>query len=203
MTNWNEAIFDRGQVREKKREALVMQAALEFRKRGYHATSMDDIATALGVSKATLYRYVKSKDEVLYECFMHANAISKAVMAKAFKLDAPAAEKLGYFLVEFLRQYIDSNIAGGAMVEIDALLPAQRREVTKGRDLITSQLKALIEMGIKDGSISEENPKLMIFAFMGAVNWVPSWFSPKGEFTSEEIATHIGKILLDGIRSRP
>lgn len=202
MSAWNATVPSRAHLREKKREALVAQAAQEFRKRGYHATSMDDIAAALGVSKGALYRYVKSKDEVLYECFMHSNRIGEMALEKARKLEGNAAEKLHGFMVEFIRAYLDSNLAGGAMIEIDALLPGQRKDVVKGRDKIDVQLRRLIERGVKDGSVAPESAKLIIFTFMGSINWIPSWFSSEGEFSSETIAEHVSRILVNGIKSR-
>jgi AcrR family transcriptional regulator len=197
-----ENLFSRDRLREQKREALVKQAALEFRRRGYHATSMDDIAGALGVTKGALYRYVKSKDEVLFECFMHSNRIGEAALARVKRMNASGAEKLNSFIVEFIREYLDSNLAGGAMVEIDALLPAQRKKVVQGRDGVGAQLRALLEAGIADGSVSNESPKLMLFSFMGAINWIPSWFSPEGALSSQEIAEQIARIVMNGVRSR-
>lgn len=202
MPEWNDSQLDRDQIREKKREALVKQAALEFRKRGYHATSMDHIATSLGVTKGALYRYVKSKDEVLFECFMHSNRIGDAAIANAKKLKGKAIDKLASFLTEFTREYLESNVAGGAMVEIDALMPAQRKEVVKGRDRIDQQLRQWLKEGIAEGSVADKSPKLMMFTFMGAINWIPSWFSADGEFSAAEVAQGVSEILVGGIRSR-
>ncbi|MCB1465933.1 MAG: TetR family transcriptional regulator [Rhizobiaceae bacterium] len=202
MTTWNGSVLSREHVRGKKRDAVVQQAAMEFRKRGYHATSMDDIATALGVTKGALYRYVKSKDEVLFECFMHSNRIGEIAIDMAEKVKGTALEKLRCFLNEFIKAYLDSNFAGGAMVEIGALLPDQRHEVVRGRDRVDQRLRGLLREGIDEGSILAANPKLMIFSFMGSINWIPSWFSPQGEWTSDEIAHQITEIILSGISAR-
>ena len=202
MATWGDTLPSREQVREKKREALVKQAAQEFRRRGYHATSMDDIAVALGVSKGALYRYVKSKDEVLYECFKHSERLAKAALKEAKKLDGPAASKLHLFIVKFVSDYLDSNLAGGAMIEIDAMLPHQRKDVVAGRDKVDAELRKLLSDGMKDGSIREASPKLMILALMGSINWIPSWFRSDGEFSSHELAERMADILVDGIRSR-
>jgi TetR/AcrR family transcriptional regulator len=203
MTSWNDSVLTRDEIRNKKREALVKQAALEFRKRGYHATSMGDIASALGVTKGALYRYVKSKDEVLYECFMHSNEIADQALERVKDMEASSAEKLASFMTEFIQKYLESNLAGGAMIEIDALLPEQRKKVVGGRDKVDRALRCILDGGVADGSILDESPKLMIFSFMGTINWIPSWFSPDGELTTTEIAEHITHILMHGIRSRP
>jgi len=182
--------------------ALVRQAALEFRRRGYHGTSMDDLANALGVTKGALYRYVKGKDEVLYECFVQSNRIGLAALDRAEKQSGNAAKRLETFMVEFIREYLDSNLAGGAMIEIDALNPKQRASVVSGRDAVEGRLEKIIKDGVADGSVASANPKLMILSFMGSINWIPSWFSPNGELTSEQIAIQITNIILSGLRAR-
>ena len=202
MTTWNDAVLSRKDLHKRKRDALVRQAALEFRRRGYHATSMDDIAVALGVTKGALYRYIKRKDEVLFECFVHSNLIGDEALDRAEAVQGKAIEKLRAFMIEFICKYLDSNLAGGAMVEIDALLPKQRTAVVRGRDAIGKRLQKIIELGMDDGSIAKGNPKLMIFSFMGSINWIPSWFSPQKELTSRQIAEEITQITLSGIQAR-
>ena len=202
MAAWNDENLTRSGIRGKKRDAVIRQAALEFRKRGYHATTMDDIAAALGVTKGALYRYVKSKDEVLFECFNQSYNIGVFALKQATAVEGTAAQKVQAFIRIFIAEYLDANLAGGAMIEIDALLPEQRRQVVKGRDKLDAQLRHLIVAGIEDGSIADESPKLTIFTFMGAVNWIPSWYAPDGPLTSAEIADNIARILMNGVRSR-
>ena len=62
------SVPDRQQQREAKRHAVLQAAAQLFNERGFHATSLDDIAARLNVSKPTLYYYVKNKDEILLQC---------------------------------------------------------------------------------------------------------------------------------------
>ncbi|MCC3306197.1 TetR/AcrR family transcriptional regulator [Sneathiella sp. HT1-7] len=202
MTTWGNTVPSQAQVREKKREALVKQAAQEFRRRGYHATSMDDIAASLGVSKAALYRYVKSKDEVLYECFKHAEILAKNALKETKKQPGQAVVRLRFFVAKFIRDYLDSNLAGGAMIEIGALLPHQRDDVVKGRDEIDGALKDMLKEGMSDGSIAKADTSLIVLALMGSINWIPSWFREDGKFNSSELAELMADILVDGVKSR-
>lgn len=203
MANWGNAVLTPLELREQKREALLRQAALEFRKRGYHATSMDDIAAALGVTKGALYRYVKGKDEVLHHCFKQSEKIARAAIDRAHAAARTGAEQLRIFVTEFVREYLDSNFAGGAMIELDALLPHQRKDVVAGRDRIDEALKEMVRKGVADGSIGDGNQKFMILALMGSINWMPNWYSPGGELSSREIAEETANIFLNGMRPRP
>lgn len=202
MNTWNDAQLSRTALRERKRDALVRQAALEFRRRGYHATSMDDIAAALGVTKGALYRYVKSKDEVLFECFAYSNRIGSEALDVAEAVQGTAVDKLRAFIVSFVGNYLENNLAGGAMVEIGALLPAQREEIVRGRDAIERRLRRIIETGMAEGTLATGNVKLMIFSFMGAINWIPSWFSPEKGLSIAEIADQLADIALRGLEAR-
>src|ERR1041384_1246347 len=57
------------EARALKREAVILAAARAFRERGYHNTSLDDLAASLKVTKPTLYLYVPNKEAILFECF--------------------------------------------------------------------------------------------------------------------------------------
>lgn len=202
MSTWGDALPSREELRERKREALVRQAAVEFRRRGYHATSMDDIAVALGVSKGALYRYVRGKDEVLYECFKHSERLARTALAEARTAGPPAANRLRTFLVRFVGDYLDSNLAGGAMIEIGCLLPHQRMEIIAGRDAIDAGLEEILREGAADGSLRDDCAKLMVLAVMGSVNWIPSWFRADGALDARTLAERMADIYLDGLRRR-
>ena len=70
LAAWNDTVQTRDQQFNLKRTALLKEAARAFSSQGYHATSLDDVAKTLGVTKPALYYYVKNKQEILFECHM-------------------------------------------------------------------------------------------------------------------------------------
>src|ERR1700739_617178 len=80
--------------RELKRDAVIRAAAREFNRKGYHNTSLDDIATALEVTKPTVYYYVTSKEQLLFECFVAGVERIRAAFRSARQLPVPARERL-------------------------------------------------------------------------------------------------------------
>src|ERR1700689_1518230 len=72
MTAWSAIVPSRDELHEAKRGALLREAASAFTRQGFHATSLDDIAQKLGVTKAALYHYFPGKPALLRECFMRA-----------------------------------------------------------------------------------------------------------------------------------
>jgi AcrR family transcriptional regulator len=191
----------RSEQRQVKRDALVRMAAQAFRTRGFHATSMEDIASALGVTKGALYRYVKNKQDILFECFMWSNRIGEQALEVARWHKGDGLAKLGVFITYFVENYLDHNTAGGAMVDIDALFPEQRQEVIAGRDKIDMALRQIVSDGIADGSIAERNAKLTVLTIMGSINWIPSWYDAQGAWKPREIAETMADIFVAGVRA--
>lgn len=199
---WGNAMLpSQSEQRFAKREALMQQAALAFRERGFYATSMEDIATALGVTKGALYRYIKNKQEILFECFLSSSRIADAALKLAKEHEGDGLTKLGAFIVAFVENYLEHNTAGGAMVDIDALFPEQRVEIIAGRDRVDRELRKLLVMGIEDGSIVTRDAKLAELTLMGSINWIPSWYSPGGNWKPREIAESVAELFTRGLKA--
>lgn len=201
MGTWGDSVPAKGEQRRRKREALMQQAALAFRRRGFHATSMEDIANALGVTKGALYRYITSKHEVLYECHKAAERLGDASLELARASGGSGLNKVQVFLRAFLEGYLSSANAGAAMADLDALLAEQRADVVNGRDRVDQGFRRLVEQGVKDGSIHSKNPKIAVFTMMGSINWIPSWFSPDGELDVRAVADSVIDLFVQGLAS--
>src|SRR5882724_2297876 len=85
---------ERQHDREVKREAVIRAAAHAFNHKGYHNTSLDDIAAALEVTKPTVYYYVSNKEQLLFECFVAGIEPVRAAFREARSLEMPARERL-------------------------------------------------------------------------------------------------------------
>ncbi|CAH1690872.1 TetR family transcriptional regulator [Hyphomicrobiales bacterium] len=200
MSNaWGLSNPTREELREQKREAVIQEAARAFRQKGFRATSMEDIAAALGVTKGALYRYVHDKHEILFECFKVAQHMSDAALETAQAHDGLGLAKLQVFFRSFIESFVAQGIAGTIMSDLDELKPEHRLEVIRGRDRIEHGLRKLISDGIDDGSIRPCRPKLAVFGLMGAVNWIPTWYSPEGEFKPAEIAAMMTDLFVNGL----
>ena len=201
-TAWNDAIPSRDEQFALKRSALVRQAARAFNARGYYNTSLEDVAHALGVTKPALYYYVKSKEEILFEC--HQIAIELGDKALAF---ARECEGCGFVKVIALgRRYLElltSELGAFAVLtEFDALTPASRKVIAGKRNKFDRAFRALVAAGIEDGSIRAVDSKLTVFFFMGAVNWMTRWFDTAGPLTGQQIADQFTDLLAEAIRAR-
>jgi AcrR family transcriptional regulator len=203
VSRWNNSLQTSIEIQKLKRDAVLREAGRAFSERGYHSTSLDDVAKALGVSKGTLYNYVKDKQEILWEFHRLAAEIAEASFASARVQGGSGAEMLRNTLRHFIHGLTQELGACRVLMEFNALRPADRVKAAKLRDSFEKAYVDLIEIGIADGSLRAVEPKLAIFTFMGAINWIPRWYSPTGRLTSDYIAETMTDILLQGLVTQP
>jgi TetR/AcrR family transcriptional regulator len=195
MTAWANAIPSRDALHEAKRVALLREAASAFTRRGFHAASLDDIAQKLGVTKAALYHYFPSKHALLRECFAQALALGFEGLRRAEETGANGREKLRLTLDFYLNGMIDELSCATVLMEENALLPDDYAAILKERDRFENGLRDLIRAGIADGSIAPCDPKLTVFALLGAINWVPKWFRRNGAWSADQVSAALTDLL--------
>lgn len=202
MTKWNKLVATTEDRQQEKRELLIREAGAAFGRNGFCNTTLDDVARSMGITKAAIYYYFRNKNEILFECHKLAIRIASEAIE-----DAEARGRTGYErLTLTLRNYIvglTSELNFSFLVDISALPPGERAHVIRFRDAFEKKMRQFVEQGLADGSIAPCDPKFAIFAIMGAVSWVPSWYSPDGELSGEEVADALIGFLSSGLARRP
>lgn len=173
-----------------------------FNERGFHQTSLDDVAARLGVSKPTIYHYLGNKDQVLLECV----TIGLGQLIEAAE---EARQSLGTGadrLAAFLRRYAQINMDdfGRCVIRTgdEALAPESRARFRELKRRIDTDLRGLIADGIADGSVAPCDPKLMAFTIAGALNWPARWHDPGGAENPEALARAMVDLLGQGFLPR-
>ncbi|MGH7822699.1 MAG: TetR/AcrR family transcriptional regulator [Candidatus Binatia bacterium] len=174
-------------------------AARAFNERGFYRTSLDDIAAELNVTKAALYYYFESKDEILYEC--HSLAIQSITEGPAGEDDEAGS---GLDKIERLvRRYVAMIVQSfGRCLVLVGTQPLEKQNAAKcraGRRRINDLLVGLIREGIADGSIAPCDPKLAAYFIFGTLNWIAQWYDENGPRTLEEIADQAVGYVLGGL----
>jgi AcrR family transcriptional regulator len=196
VARWNNALLTNESMQALKRQAVLKEAMRAFGKRGYHNTSLDDIARSLDVSKGTLYNYIKDKQEILNECHSLAYDIGERAFDYGRQHGKTGAEILRHVMLHNIVSLTEEFGACAVLTEVDALRPKDRAKAVMRREAIQKQMIALINEGINDGSIRPVDPKMAAFTFMSVVNWLPRWYSPGGRLTGREIAEEITNLLM-------
>jgi AcrR family transcriptional regulator len=186
-----------------KREAVIRAAARAFHARGFHNTSLDDVAATLQVTKPTLYYYVRNKEELLFQCFLTGLEGIEAGLAQALQSQASGRDRLR----QVLRRYAVAIASefGWCMVraedqDLAEELSAQIK-VRKGH--IDQGIRALIRAGIEDGSLAACDPKMTAFALAGALNWIAHWHREDDALGPEAIADQFVTFFENGLLPRP
>jgi TetR/AcrR family transcriptional regulator len=192
---WNDIVPSRSVQRDLKREALLRAAVAAFNRHGFHQTSLEEIAQKLGVTKAALYYYFPTKNALLTACFDRAMKIARESLAAARREGSNGREKLIFMLRRYLEAVIDELSQSLLLTEDHALTPGERKRVVDQRDALEKELRGLVREGIRDGSIVPCDPKLVIFLMLGAVHWVPKWFTPAGLWSHAQVAKGITDML--------
>jgi len=196
------ASHERQRDRELKRDAVIRAAAREFNRKGYHNTSLDDIAARLEVTKPTVYYYVTSKEQLLFQCFVAGVERIRAAFRDARALQLPASERLN----AVLRRYGEAVASefGWCMVraEDQDLSPAMSRHIKALKSEIDQGIRRLIREGIQDGSIEACDPKMTAFALAGALNWIAHWYREDQTLSGAQIAAAFVTVFEGGLRPR-
>jgi AcrR family transcriptional regulator len=193
---------ERVREREVKREAVIRAAAHAFNRKGYHNTSLDDIAAALEVTKPTVYYYVTNKEQLLFECFAAGVAKIRDTFREVRQQKAPARTRLA----TALRQYGEAVASeyGWSMVRAEEhdLPPAMSSQIKALKSEIDQDIRRLIRDGIQDASIHPCDPKMTAFALAGALNWIAHWYRENQSMTGAQIADAFVTIFETGLRPR-
>jgi len=191
-------------VREKRRRrrAEILHAALRaFRDKGYHATTLEDIADQLGVRKAALYHYFPDKEALLYDCHAAGLAEVHRHVAEA-RTQVSARERLAFLIREHVRVMTETLAGSSLAFEVSALSPAHRAEVIDARDRYEHALRDVIAQGIAAGEFHDVDPKIPVFAILGAINWIARWYRPEGSFHAAELGQQFADQLVGGLARR-
>lgn len=193
---------ERVRDREKKRSAVILTAARCFRERGYHNTSIDDVARALNVTKPTIYHYVQNKEQLLFECFHTGLRQIMEAFESIEGSKATALERLSLVITRYV-EAITSDF-GWCMVQAENqdLSAAMSKKVRALKSEIDQGLRRLIVEGAADGSIRKCDPKIASFALAGAMNWIAYWYRSDKPLTASEIAQQFLELFQLGLEPR-
>lgn len=196
------SVPDRKQQREAKRHAVLQAAAQLFNERGFHATSLDDIAARLNVSKPTLYYYVKNKDEILLQCVRQGLEMTLEGIEASRQAGGNAVDQLRACMQAYAN--IVMQPFGMCLIRVgDEEVPEpSRSELRRMKSEIDLAFRRLVAQGVQEGSLQPCDPKMTAFVIAGALSWIGRWYQPGGEYTPEQIAEQCIATLCEGVLRR-
>ena len=183
-----------------KRRAILDRSARLFAERSYDRTSMSDIASACGSSKALLYHYYENKEQLLHDLLeAHFIKLEEAVKA-ADAPKAPPVERLRGLIAALLAAYEGADALHKVQINELSALPVARQQELKAyeRRLVELFASALrdINPSLAKGSRLLKPVTMSLF---GMINWSYLWFRPRGPMSRSAYANLVTQIMVDGI----
>jgi TetR/AcrR family transcriptional regulator, cholesterol catabolism regulator len=182
-----------------RREELTRVAARLFAERGYEATSLADLAGALGIQKASLYHHIGSKEDLLWEVARAGGEAFHAAL-DAVPEELPAPERIRLALRGHLRVVAEQLDAATVFTREWRALAGERRErFLAERRRYEERIRDLFRDGVEGGELRTDlDPAAAALLFLSAANWAYTWLRPGGD--TDALADRFHGVLLDGMR---
>jgi AcrR family transcriptional regulator len=183
---------------EERRAAIVEQAARLFAERGFHGTSIADLAEACGSSKSLVYHYYASKEDILFDV-MHSHIRALLDAAEDIAGDTtPPAEKLRAVTRAFMRLYVGAASRHRVLLnELQRLSETQRAMVIGIQRRLIEILEGILDDLHPDLPVALRRPAAMLY--FGMINWSHTWLNPFGAASPAQIAELAAEIFLNGL----
>ena len=195
-----EAIDDLGRLGE-----IYRVAAQIICEKGFDATSMNDIAEAVGITKAGVYHHIPAKKDLLFRIMNFGLDELDAAVIMPARAIADAESRLRSIIHNHVRLITSHSTAQGynpvtiVVDEVAGLTPAHRRKIDERKrvyvDLIRETLKQLKD----EGRLRDLEVTAAAFSLLGMILWLSRWYHPDGRLTPEQVADEISKMALGGV----
>jgi TetR/AcrR family transcriptional regulator, cholesterol catabolism regulator len=196
------------------RQEILRTAARLFQQRGYDATSMNDVAASLKLSKGGLYHHFQSKDEILFEIMNHAMEITEERVLAPVRAIADPEDRLRALIrlhMEIVLSPRDREITV-MLHENHPLPPALRKRInTRKKEYVhfvesliaevqkQTQTRKLTDVQRARPAGSAVTPRAAAFALLGMINWIYQWYKPEGELQANNLIPQFTDLVFGGI----
>jgi AcrR family transcriptional regulator len=184
---------------EQRRVEILKAAASVFRRRGFAAAGMREIAIEADLSPANLYHYFAGKEEILFFCQDRTLDRLLAAAGHARARRGPLAQRLHALAAAHVRCIVEEVEGSAAHFEVDALPRRLRARIVGKRDRYERAVRALVAVGFKRGELARTDSTIATRAFLGALNWTAQWFRPDGPIGAESIARIVADYAVAGL----
>ena len=181
------------------REQILAHAADLFAKQGYTATSMNQVAVACGVSKPSLYHYVRDKYQLLVEISEGHVARLNSLVAEVQPLPLDPRQRVRRLIERFMEVYADSQSAHRVLTEdVKFLEPADRRRVLDAqRSVVAAFAQAVADARPSTCATQIHQPVTMLL--FGMMNWMFTWHQPSGPLSHADMAPIVADLFFGGL----
>lgn len=194
---------------QQRREQLLKAAGRIFQEKGFKGASINDVARAVGIDRASLYYYTSGKEELFRE-MVHEATLGNVAMAETIRASKDRPErKLHQFVTSLMASYETHYPYLYVYVQEDMAQIAQKstrwaKEMKRLSDRFDQAVIGIVQEGLADGSFQSDGGTAPVIAFgiIGMCNWSHRWFKPTGKLSARAIGKIFADMVLDGLKPR-
>ena len=193
------------------RDAILAAAATLFARQGYRATTLEDVADTLDIKKASLYHYIRSKEELLTEIYDRILTRIDAAVRPVAESGLPADERLRRMVHAHLEVVTaERDMLAVVFREEPELSPEAKRAIRARKRDYERIFERVVDEGQRAGLLRPLTTRLVVFALLGMCNWTYQWFREPGDTpgpgsdpsSAEDVASEFVLLLESGWRSQ-
>ena len=191
---------------EPDRLSEIYRAAAEIIcEKGYDATSMNDIAEAVGITKAGLYHHISGKKDLLFRIMRFGlDSLEEEVITPARDISDPE-QRLRTIIINHVHLITSRSTPQGnspitiVVDEIAGLTPSHRRKIDQRKRAYVNLIRDTFGELREEGRLKDVDLTAAAFSLLGMILWLSRWYNPKGRLTPEQVSKEVTKIALAGL----
>jgi AcrR family transcriptional regulator len=179
------------------RQRILRAAVRLFSQRGYHATSLKQLARQAGMTAPNLYHYYRSKEEILFEVYNSQLTPLLEELEHLRRSEHDPAERIRAFAFGMVYQDLEEPMAG--FVPSNRLLGlrgVRAKTIREKMREIRDHWVTTIQEGVDAGLFDVREPKLVALNALTMCSYVATWFDPKGAFSKADVAKEAAESVL-------
>ncbi len=186
------------------KQAEIIVAAIHlFQQKGYHATSMQDIADAVSLQKGSLYHYIAGKEDLLVAIIHDAIIQYNARLAEVKAMDLPVRRRLELAVRAHLEGIAENLGTLTIFLRESYALNAEQAKLIDAENAVYNRMfEELYAEGVASGEVRNLDPKLVNRTVLGACNWIYRWYDPQGPQSIKEMSDFFVDLLFKGMEVR-
>jgi AcrR family transcriptional regulator len=185
-----------------RRENILRASAEVFRRRGYNRSTIEEIAAELLLTKAGVYHYFSSKQEILEHLCDHAMGAAERAVEGAQAAGGGPARQLSRMLGDYARALMEEPAFTVLMRHLDEVGEASLANLQRRRKGIESRFRKVVEDGAREGVLEVADSRLAVFGMIGAINWIYAWHEEEGRLPAAEVRGALVALAMNGILPR-
>ncbi|MBL0389449.1 TetR family transcriptional regulator [Tumebacillus sp. ITR2] len=187
-----------------KYEEITKAAVMLFERKGYHATSVQDIADEVGLQKGSLYHYISSKEDLLMQLAHRSIGEYNGQMEEILHDASLTNRERMQRAIEHHLRYVTKNVQLTTVLlrEAFSLGEDQHQVIQAQTDKYLNFWTQVIEQGIAAGEFRPVNARVTALSILGSINWVYRWYHEGGKLTASDISDVYSHLFLEGIEKR-